>query len=120
MSDSDAEMVWEHILKKFFPSWNNIEEDVPDEHDLQMLKEIKDDPECQEFTKEVTSNGIRKIPLRTRNGHLQPVTFDYFQPHRKKAFFPKNRRKRFLFGSGPPGARTLHTLIKSQVLYQMS
>ena len=56
MSDNEAEMVWEHILKKFSPSWDNIEEDTPDEHDLQMLREIENDPECQEFTKESDIN----------------------------------------------------------------
>ena len=56
MSDKEAEMVWEHILKKFSPSWDNIEEDTPDEHDLQMLREIENDPECQEFTKESDIN----------------------------------------------------------------
>lgn len=52
MSDNDAEMLWEHIVKKFTPSWDDIEEEVPDEFDLQMLKAIETDPECHEFTKE--------------------------------------------------------------------
>ena len=36
--------------------------------------------------------------------------------HRLRSFFCKTDA----FTSGPPGARTPHTLIKSQVLYQMS
>lgn len=52
MSDVDAEMVWEHILKKFTPSWNNIKEEAPDEIDCQMLKEIETDSECHQFVKE--------------------------------------------------------------------
>ncbi len=34
-------------LKK---SWDNIREEEADEWDLQMLKEIEDDPECNEFS----------------------------------------------------------------------
>lgn len=30
-------------------AWNNIPEEVPDEIDLQMLKEIEKAPECHEF-----------------------------------------------------------------------
>ncbi len=33
-------------------TWNDIEEEEPDEIDLQMLKAIEEDPECHEFTKE--------------------------------------------------------------------
>lgn len=53
MNDRDAEMFWEIITKKFAPAtWENIEEEEPDEIDLQMLKAIKNDPECHEFIKE--------------------------------------------------------------------
>lgn len=53
MNDSDAEKFWEIITQKFTPStWENIEEEEPDEIDLQMLKAIEDDPECHEFVKE--------------------------------------------------------------------
>lgn len=34
---------------KFGSSWDNIEEVEPDDWDLQMLSEIKADPECHEF-----------------------------------------------------------------------
>lgn len=52
MSDNDAENFWKLIVEKYSPSWDDIEEEAPDEIDLQMLKEIEDDPECHEFTKE--------------------------------------------------------------------
>lgn len=52
MSDIDAEKFWDLIEKNYTPSWDDIEEEVPDEIDLQMLKEIENDPECHEFTKE--------------------------------------------------------------------
>ena len=50
MSDYDAEIIWRIILNHFSTtSWDDIEEEVPDEIDLQMLKEIKENPDCQEF-----------------------------------------------------------------------
>ena len=52
MSDNDAENFWKLIVKKYSPSWDDIEEEAPDGIDLQMLKAIEDDPECHEFTKE--------------------------------------------------------------------
>lgn len=56
MDDTDAEAFWELIKKKFSPSWDDIEEAVPDEIDLQMLDAIEHDPECHEFTKEQDIN----------------------------------------------------------------
>jgi hypothetical protein len=52
MTDADAELFWELIEKKFTPSWDDIEEEAPDEIDIQMLKAIEHDSECHEFTKE--------------------------------------------------------------------
>ncbi len=52
MSNSDAEDFWKLIEKKLSPSWDDIEEEVPDDLDLQMLEAIKNDPECNEFTNE--------------------------------------------------------------------
>lgn len=52
MPDSDAEIFWNLIVKKYSPSWDDIEEEEPDEIDLQMLEAIKNDPDCHEFTKE--------------------------------------------------------------------
>lgn len=50
MSDYDAQIVWELILNRFADiSWDNVETDIPDEIDMQMLKEIKENPDCQEF-----------------------------------------------------------------------
>lgn len=50
MSDYDAEIVWKLILNRFSDiSWDNVESEAPDEIDLQMLNEIKNNPECHEF-----------------------------------------------------------------------
>lgn len=49
MSNSDAENVWNFIVKQHSPSWDDIEEVEPDAIDIQMLKEIEADPECREF-----------------------------------------------------------------------
>ena len=57
MSDSDAEKFWEIILNKFAPAtWDDIDEEAPDEIDLQMLKEIDNNPDCHEFVKESDIN----------------------------------------------------------------
>ncbi len=56
MSDADAENFWDIIVKKYSPSWDDIEEECPDEIDLQMLEAIKNDPDCQEFTNEKDIN----------------------------------------------------------------
>lgn len=53
MNENDAEEFWNIILKKYTsPSWETIEEEEPDEVDLQMLAAIEEDPECREFTRE--------------------------------------------------------------------
>lgn len=50
MSDADAELFWKMIITHFAtPSWDDIEEEAPDEIDLQMLKEIAEDSDCKEF-----------------------------------------------------------------------
>ncbi len=49
MNDSDAEKFWNIILNNFAPAWENIIEEEPDEFDIQMLKAIESDSECQEF-----------------------------------------------------------------------
>ena len=38
----------EIIQNQFRSSWDDIEETRPDAIDLQMLKEIEEDPECHE------------------------------------------------------------------------
>lgn len=52
MPDTDAESFWNLIVEKYSPSWENIQEEEPDETDLQMLEAIKNDPDCHEFTSE--------------------------------------------------------------------
>lgn len=38
------------VIENLSPrSWTNIEEIVPDEWDLKMLKDIETDPDCHEF-----------------------------------------------------------------------
>lgn len=37
-------------------NWNDIEEVAPDAIDLQMLDEIKNDPDCHEYVKESDIN----------------------------------------------------------------
>ncbi len=56
MNDNDAEKFWNIILEHFAPSWDSIEEEEPDELDLQMLKAIEANPECHEFTPEADIN----------------------------------------------------------------
>lgn len=51
MSDNDAEAIWKLILEKYDSSWDKIEEEIPDEIDIQMLDAIDKDPECHVFTK---------------------------------------------------------------------
>lgn len=50
MNDADAAAVWGFIVSKFpNRSWDDIEEVEPDEWDLEMLREIANNPECHEF-----------------------------------------------------------------------
>ena len=45
--------MWDIITSGFMHrSWEDIPETVPDEIDLQMLKEIEEDPEYHEFVSE--------------------------------------------------------------------
>lgn len=60
MNDQDAEKIWNLIQSHFVifsKGWDDIEEVVPDQTDLFMLKEIEDDPDCHEF---VSSEDVRK------------------------------------------------------------
>ncbi len=52
MNDDEAERFWNIIVNRFAPSWDNIEEEEPDEFDLQMLKAIETDSDCHKFTLE--------------------------------------------------------------------
>lgn len=50
MSEENAEKIWALIETNFSNGkWENIEEVVPDEIDLRMIADSKNDPECQIF-----------------------------------------------------------------------
>ena len=52
MSNKEAEDFWNLIQNRYIilpKNWDNIEEIEPDEIDLQMLDEIKADPDCHSF-----------------------------------------------------------------------
>lgn len=52
MNENQAKQFWQLICNNFFvteKSWADIEEVEPDEFDLQMLREIEQDPDCHEF-----------------------------------------------------------------------
>jgi len=60
MQEEDAELIWHIIQKKYAGrniSWENIEEIVPDEWDLEMLKEIEINPDCKKF---VSSDAVKR------------------------------------------------------------
>ena len=52
MNENDAQILWNMIAQTFGVNWENIEEAKPDDWDMQMLGEIKDNPECHEFVSE--------------------------------------------------------------------
>jgi len=56
MDNRDADRLWNIISTQFTSPWDNIKEVEPDEWDLQMLKDIENDPECKEFE----NNSARK------------------------------------------------------------
>ena len=49
MDNSEADRLWDIISTQFIPSWDDIEEVEPDEWDLQMLKDIENNPDCKTF-----------------------------------------------------------------------
>ena len=52
MNEKDTQRLWGIIADEFGSSeadWDSIPEEEPDEIDLQMLKEIEEDPDCHEF-----------------------------------------------------------------------
>ena len=51
MDDNDAAKLWEYISENFKEAarWASIPEEEPDEFDLEMLEEIKHDPDCHVF-----------------------------------------------------------------------
>lgn len=52
MDEDDAQKLWNIITQTFGSGWGNIEEVMPDSWDMQMISEIKADPECHEFASE--------------------------------------------------------------------
>ena len=52
MNENDAQILWNMITKTFGVNWENIEAVKPDDWDMQMLDEIKVNPECHEFVSE--------------------------------------------------------------------
>lgn len=50
MDETDAAVVWNFIASTFSKrTWDDIEEEDPDEWDQKMLREIEGNPECHEF-----------------------------------------------------------------------
>ena len=53
MDDETASRLWSVIMSDFVPnSWDEIEEEEPDEFDEQMLEDINHNSECKVFTPE--------------------------------------------------------------------
>ena len=50
MDEASAARLWE-VVQGFAndDAWNNIEEEEPDEIDLQMIRDIETDPDCKVF-----------------------------------------------------------------------
>ncbi|MCM1388149.1 MAG: hypothetical protein NC231_12545 [Bacillus sp. (in: Bacteria)] len=61
MNENDAQTLWNIIAQKFGINWEDIEEVRPDEWDMQMLHEIKTNPECCEFVSE--ENAMKELGL---------------------------------------------------------
>ena len=49
MDEASALRLWEIVRLFSEEAWDNIEEEAPDEFDLQMLREIEADPDCKIF-----------------------------------------------------------------------
>ncbi len=49
MNEEEANRLWDLILREHQQTWENIEEVEPDEFDLKMIDDIKNDPECKIF-----------------------------------------------------------------------
>ncbi|MBQ9388749.1 MAG: hypothetical protein IJU07_01065, partial [Synergistaceae bacterium] len=51
MNDEDASRLWDYISRNFDDAarWALIPEEEPDEWDLEMIEEIKHDPDCHVF-----------------------------------------------------------------------
>ena len=53
MDEDAAKEVWNFILD-YIPkhTWDNIEEVKPDDFDKEMIEDIKNNPDCQDFVSE--------------------------------------------------------------------
>ena len=63
MNDEDRLRLWGIIADEFGNTgadWDSIPEAEPDEIDLQMLREIEEDPDCREF---VSSEEVEKMTV---------------------------------------------------------
>lgn len=50
MNNEEANRLWNLILKEYSKTWEDIEEIEPDEFDMKMLEDIKNDPEYKIFS----------------------------------------------------------------------
>jgi hypothetical protein len=49
MDEAGAQRLWAMVQQLYADSWDTIEEVQPDELDLQMIRQIQQDPDCQDF-----------------------------------------------------------------------
>ncbi|UNI72512.1 MAG: hypothetical protein [Chaetfec virus UA24_244] len=49
MEEAEAHKLWEYILSCHNGAWDEIEEEDPDEIDLQMIQDAQNDPDCSEM-----------------------------------------------------------------------
>lgn len=49
MDETSAARLWDFVLEMTNHGWDSIEEVEPDETDLRMIEEIKNDPDCRSF-----------------------------------------------------------------------
>ena len=64
MNNKDTLRLWGIIADEFGDNnadWGSITEEEPDEVDLQMLKEIEQDPDCHEFISESEAEKILRV-----------------------------------------------------------
>ena len=59
MDEDGAQRLWE-IVKQMYSSdrWNTVESVEPDEIDLQMIREIQADPDCNTFASDAEVQAI--------------------------------------------------------------
>ena len=46
MDDAMASRLWEIVENMVVNGWDSIEEEAPDEFDLQMIRDAESDPDC--------------------------------------------------------------------------